>query len=58
MGMGDIGIKNRNMIVLGVILIFLGGYIFAVGENNEGCLTMIVGAIINFTGFGLVIAGL
>lgn len=44
------------MIVLGIILIFLGGYIFAVGERNEGCLTMIIGAIINFAGFGLIIS--
>ena len=46
------------MIVLGVILMFLGGFIFVVGENNEGCLGMIIGAIINFAGIGLIIAGL
>lgn len=55
-GYSDKIININIMIVLGIILIFLGGYIFAVGERNEGCLTMIIGAIINFAGFGLIIS--
>lgn len=53
--------KNTNtniMILLGIILMFLGGYIFMVGEKDEGCLQMIIGAIINFAGIGLIIAGI
>lgn len=46
------------MILLGIILMFLGGYIFMVGEKDEGCLQMIIGAIINFAGIGLIIAGI
>ena len=46
------------MVIFGIILMFLGGYIFMVGENNEGCLGMIIGAIINFIGIGMIIAGL
>ena len=45
------------MVILGVILMFVGGFIFAIGEKNEGCLGMIIGAIINFIGIGLIIAG-
>lgn len=46
------------MIVLGIILMFLGGFIFTIGESGEGCLTMILGTIINFAGIGMIIAGL
>lgn len=43
------------MIVLGIILMIVGGAIFANGEDGN-CLFMIIGAIINFSGIGILIS--
>jgi len=40
------------MIALGIILMFIGGGIFAMGEG-QSCLFMIIGIVINFTGIGM-----
>lgn len=42
------------MIALGIILMIVGGAIFATGEQGS-CLLVIVGAVINFTGLGMLI---
>lgn len=46
------------MIVFGIILMVLGGYIFVKGEKEAYGLLMIIGGIINFAGIGLIIAGI
>ncbi len=43
------------MIALGIILMFIGGGIFAIGEG-QSCLVMLIGAVINFTGIGMLIS--
>lgn len=43
------------MIVLGIILMIVGGAIFAAGEQGS-CLLMIIGGVINFTGIGMLIS--
>mgnify|MGYP003221927816 CR=1 FL=1 len=43
------------MIVLGILLMIIGGVIFAAGEQGS-CLLMIIGGVINFTGLGLLIS--
>ncbi len=43
------------MITLGIILMFIGGSIFAIGEG-QSCLFMLIGAAINFTGIGMLIS--
>lgn len=45
------------MVVLGIILMFVGGFIFCAGEGDN-CLLMIVGAIINFAGIACIISAL
>ncbi len=37
------------MIALGIILMFLGGFVFMLGEQGS-CLLAILGALINFAG--------
>lgn len=51
----DIFLIHKIMIALGIILMFVGGAIFAVGEQGS-CLLMIVGGVINFTGLGMLIS--
>lgn len=46
------------MIVFGIILMILGGYIFVKGEKDHQGAMMIVGGIINFVGIGMIIAGI
>lgn len=41
------------MIILGILLMFIGGFIFMVGEGNS-CLMMIIGAAINFGGIACI----
>lgn len=43
------------MIALGIILMIVGGAIFAAGEQSS-CLLMIVGTVINFAGLGMLIS--
>ncbi len=43
------------MIILGIILMIVGGVIFATGEQKS-CLLMIIGALINFVGIGILIS--
>ncbi len=43
------------MIVLGILLMIVGGAIFAAGEHDN-CLMMIVGTAINFVGIGLIVS--
>ena len=43
------------MIALGIILMIVGGAVFAMGEG-QSCLMMIIGAAINFTGIGMLMA--
>ena len=43
------------MIALGIILMIVGGAIFAAGEGSSGLL-MIIGAVINFSGIGMLIS--
>ena len=43
------------MILLGILLMIVGGVIFAAGEQNN-CLMMIIGAIVNFAGIGILIS--
>ena len=40
------------MIALGILLMIIGGAIFAAGEQSS-CLLMIIGAVINFSGIGI-----
>ena len=42
------------MIVLGIVLMIVGGVIFAAGEQSS-CLFMIIGGIINFSGLGILL---
>ena len=43
------------MIALGIILMIIGGAVFAMGEG-QSCHMMIIGAAINFTGIGMLMA--
>ena len=43
------------MIALGIILMFIGGGIFAIGEG-QSCLYMLIGTAINFTGIGMLMS--
>ena len=43
------------MIALGIILMFIGGGIFAIGEG-QSCLFMIIGTVINFSGIGILMS--
>jgi hypothetical protein len=43
------------MIALGIILMIIGGGIFAIGEG-QSCLFMLIGAAINFTGIGMLMS--
>lgn len=43
------------MIAVGIILMFIGGGIFAIGEG-QSCLYMLIGAAINFIGIGILMS--
>lgn len=43
------------MIALGIILMIVGGLVFAGSEQNS-CIGMIIGAAINFIGIGMLIS--
>jgi len=43
------------MIALGIILMIIGGGIFAIGEG-QNCLYMLIGVAINFTGIGMLMS--
>ncbi|GEM_PF-3311370 len=43
------------MIVLGIILMVIGGIVFTAGEQDN-CLLMTIGGVINFTGLVLLIS--
>lgn len=43
------------MIILGIFLMIVGGVIFAAGEQNS-CLFLLIGAVINFIGFGILVS--
>ena len=43
------------MITLGIILMFLGGYVFF-AEEQGNCLLLLLGMIINFTGIVVLIS--
>lgn len=48
--------KNKTiMIVLGIVLMIVGGAIFTSGEQ-QSCLLMIIGGIINFAGIGVLMS--
>lgn len=48
-------LKLDNMIVLGIILMLVGGWIFYMGEERS-CLLMTIGTIINFLGIGILMS--
>lgn len=43
------------MIALGVLLMIVGGVIFAAGEQSS-CLLMIIGGVVNFIGIGMLVS--
>ncbi len=43
------------MIGLGIIIMIVGGGIFAIGEG-QSCLYMLIGTAINFTGIGILMS--
>lgn len=43
------------MIAIGIILMIVGGAIFAIGEQGS-YLLMIIGTVINFSGIGLLMS--
>lgn len=43
------------MIFIGILLMIIGGFIFAAGEQNS-CLLLIIGAVINFAGLAMLIS--
>lgn len=45
------------MIILGVVLMFIGGFIFMLGKQGS-CLAMIIGAAINFGGIACICCAL
>lgn len=42
------------MVILGIVLVIVGGAIFATGESGRNCLSMLVGGIVNILGFALI----
>lgn len=48
-------LKRDSMIVLGIILMIAGGWIFCMGEERS-CLLMTIGTIINFLGIGILMS--
>lgn len=45
------------MILLGILLMFIGGFIFMMGERSS-CLIMVIGAAINFGGIAYICCAL
>lgn len=43
------------MVILGIILMIVGGFIFTAGQDGS-CLLSIIGAIINFVGLACIIS--